>query len=96
MAWLRDVIEGRKPKDLYEVLGCSPTSTQEQIKLEFKQKILESHPDRHPNDNAARTRFEELTEAYAIIGDPVERKFYDEWRASGLLAPYAVWRKVRC
>lgn len=95
MAWLKDVIEGRRPKDLYEVLGCAPTSTQEQIKIEYKTRVLDCHPDRHPDDPAARTLFHELTEAFSVLGDPAERHLYDEWKASGLLIPYALWRKAR-
>ena len=95
MAWLKDVMEGRRPKDLYEVLGCAPSSTQEQIKVEYKMRVLDCHPDRHPDDSAARFLFHELTEAFSILGDPAERKIYDEWKASGLLVPYALWRKAR-
>lgn len=95
MAWLHDVMHGHKPKDLYDVLGCSPSSTQEQLKIEYKLKVLDSHPDRHPNDPAAQAHFQELADAYAILGDPEERRSYDAWKASGLLAPYAVWRKVQ-
>lgn len=94
MAWIHDVLDGRKPKDLYQVLGCSQTSTQEQIKTEYKQRVLDCHPDLHPNDEASRVLFHELTEAYAILGDPAERKNYDAYQASGLLVPYDVWRKV--
>lgn len=95
MAWLKSVMDGHKPKDLYAVLGCAPSSTHEQIKTEYKMLVLGCHPDRHPNDPVARARFHELSEAFSILGDPSERQLYDEWKASGLLVPYAVWRKVR-
>lgn len=59
---------------------------------EYRRLVLECHPDRHPGDEAAASRFQSLQQAWATLGDPGERKFYDQWANAGLTVPYPAWR----
>jgi molecular chaperone DnaJ len=43
------------------------------------------HPDTHPDDAEATEQFKEVTAAYDVLGDPVKRGEYDQFRA-GLAA----------
>jgi DnaJ family protein C protein 12 len=80
---------------LYEILGCTPSSTPEQITTEYRQRVLTCHPDRHPEDPvAAREAFERLQLAYSILGSPQERAIYDRWRTSGLRLSFLNWRSL--
>ncbi|KAK3090945.1 hypothetical protein FSP39_015971 [Pinctada imbricata] len=77
--------------DFYDILGCSEHSTIEQINTEYKARVLDCHPDKHPNDSNAAERFSKLQRAKETLSDPEKRKFYDAWRNSGLIISYDKW-----
>ncbi len=72
----RDWIE----KDYYGVLGVSATASQDEIKRAYRKLAQANHPDANPEDSAAEERFKEVSEAYATLSDPEERRQYDEVR----------------
>lgn len=61
-------------KDYYLALRVRPQATPEQIKLAYKQRALELHPDLWGLDSAP---FLELQEAYSVLSDPARRAAYD-------------------
>ncbi len=61
----------------YEVLGVSRDATQAQIKHAYRQKAMEYHPDRNPDDRDAEGRFKEVTLAYEVLGDEEKKQIYD-------------------
>lgn len=67
--------------DYYALLGVPPTATYEQIQRAYRQRAKETHPDTNPDrrDWATHT-FKQLTEAYAVLGDPESRAQYNEQR----------------
>ncbi|KAF9958700.1 hypothetical protein BGZ72_011067 [Mortierella alpina] len=72
---------------LYEVLSVSKTATQAEIKR--ASLALQHHPDRHSGGNgtgstASRVRFQEIAEAYEILGDPRKRRIYDHHGMTGV------------
>ncbi len=64
-------------RDYYEVLGVAKAADAKELKSAFRKKAMECHPDRHPNDPEAETRFKELNEAYGILSDGDKRSAYD-------------------
>ncbi|KAG0166471.1 hypothetical protein DFQ28_008173 [Apophysomyces sp. BC1034] len=71
--------------DLYEILGCVDSSSQEQIKTEYKRLALQHHPDKSTNNDEM---YQRIKAAYDIVGDPARRALYDRWRQSGLRIPF--------
>jgi hypothetical protein len=53
--------------DPYKTLGIKRGASTEEIKAAFRARVKESHPDLHPNDPAAATRFRNVVNAYQKI-----------------------------
>jgi molecular chaperone DnaJ len=66
-------------RDVYEVLGVSKTATEVELKSAFRKAAMSCHPDRHPGDKQAETRFKELNEAYQTLSDGQKRAAYDRY-----------------
>jgi len=63
--------------DYYETLGVSRDATADQIKKAFRERALESHPDRNPDNPAAEEKFKKINEAYSTLSDPDKKTRYD-------------------
>ncbi len=70
----------RTERDYYAILGVPATAGDEEIKRAYRRLALRHHPDRNPGDRRAEERFKEISEAYAILMDPVRRRDYDRLR----------------
>ncbi|HLU43389.1 MAG TPA: molecular chaperone DnaJ [Microthrixaceae bacterium] len=73
-------------KDYYAVLGVPETASQKEITSAYRKLARELHPDANPGDEQAEDRFKEVSAAYEVIGDPEQRKKYDEARKLGPMA----------
>lgn len=67
-------------KDFYKVLGIPETATAEEVKKAYRKLAQTHHPDANPGDAAAEDRFKEISEAYATLSNPEQRKEYDQVR----------------
>ena len=69
----------KKPmkKNYYRILGVSPKATQAQIKNAFYKLSLKHHPDKHRGSEESHDKFQEISEAYNVLGNHEERKIYD-------------------
>lgn len=70
-------------KDFYEVLGVAETASAEEIKKAYRKLAQQYHPDANPGDTASEERFKEISEAYATLSNPEQRKEYDQVRRLG-------------
>ena len=66
-------------RDYYETLGLSRGASEQDIKAAFRRLAKDCHPDRHPTDKSAETKFKELNEAYEALRDPQKRAAYDQF-----------------
>jgi len=63
--------------DYYDTLGVPRDATADQIKKAFRERALESHPDRNPDNPAAEEKFKKINEAYSTLSDPDKKNRYD-------------------
>lgn len=60
--------------DFYETLGVPRNSTPEEIRKAYRQKAMEHHPDKNPDDPTAARRFMEIQDAYEALSNPTTYK----------------------
>jgi hypothetical protein len=63
--------------DLYADLGVERGATRDEIVAAFRTQARRLHPDANPDDAEAGERFKELSRAYVVLSDPVQRARYD-------------------
>ena len=61
----------------YEILGVSPQASAEDIKRAYRAQAMQWHPDRNPGNEQAKAKFQQISEAYETLGDPVKRQQHD-------------------
>ncbi|WP_436643692.1 molecular chaperone DnaJ [Microbaculum sp. FT89] len=66
-------------RDFYEVLGCSRSSTDAELKGAFRKLAMKYHPDKNPGDDESEHKFKEINEAYEALRDPQKRAAYDQF-----------------
>lgn len=62
---------------LYEVLGCTKEASSSDLKKAYRKLALQLHPDKNLGDKLAAARFQKISRAYDVLGDPQKRQFYD-------------------
>lgn len=67
-------------KNCYDSLGVSRNATAWEIKRAYRAQMKYFHPDVYPGSpEIADAKSKELNAAYAILSDPVQRKWYNAW-----------------
>ena len=61
----------------YDVMGVQPDASAGDIKKAYFKQARLTHPDKNVGDPAAARRFQELSEAYAVLSNEVLRSAYD-------------------
>ncbi|KAK0523915.1 hypothetical protein OC842_005993 [Tilletia horrida] len=69
--------------DFYKVLGVPRNASQTDIKRQFYQLSKKYHPDVNRDDDDAKRKFQEVSEAYATLGHDRSRRAYDANQYSG-------------
>jgi molecular chaperone DnaJ len=73
-----------KAKDLYSTLGVDRKASADDVRKAYRKLARKHHPDVNPNDKQAEERFKDISHAYDVLGDPAQRKLYDEFGEEGL------------
>lgn len=64
-------VDGRPDREsLYRRLDVPPGASRADIARAYRRLAHGVHPDAHPDDPDAARRFQEITEAYEVLGDP--------------------------
>uniref|UniRef100_A0AAZ3RW53 DnaJ heat shock protein family (Hsp40) member A2a n=1 Tax=Oncorhynchus tshawytscha TaxID=74940 RepID=A0AAZ3RW53_ONCTS len=66
---------------LYDILGVSPTATENELKKSYRKLAKEYHPDKNPN---AGDKFKEISFAYEVLTNPEKKELYDRYGEQGL------------
>lgn len=68
-------------KDYYKILGVPKDADSATIKKAFRKLAKQYHPDTNAGNAKAEQQFQEINEAYSVLGDEEKKKVYDEGRA---------------
>ena len=71
------------PKDYYERLGVSRSSTTSEIKRAYRKLALKYHPDVNKASDAA-DNFKMISEAYEVLSDDKKRQLYNQFGEAGV------------
>ena len=72
------------PRDYYDILEVDEDASDKEIKKAYREKAMEYHPDRNPDDPEAEQKFKEASEAYEVLSDPEKRQRYDQFGHDGV------------
>jgi curved DNA-binding protein CbpA len=70
-------------KDYYALLRVSRSASEAEIKQAFRRLAILLHPDKNPHPDAPFV-FQEINEAYEVLGDPIKKLLYDQMLANEL------------
>ncbi|KAL1923564.1 uncharacterized protein VTP21DRAFT_8544 [Calcarisporiella thermophila] len=72
-------------KDYYQILGVPRDADEDAIKKAYRKQALKWHPDRHKdNQEAAKKKFQDISEAFEVLSDKQKRTIYDQFGEEGL------------
>lgn len=92
-------------KDYYSILDCTPMSTHDEIKRQYRKLALQYHPDKNQEDHYAAARFHDIKEAYETLTQPDRKEAWlqERWLRQAMnqnyaetrpLTPYTILEKV--
>ena len=69
-------------RDYYAVLGVTATAAPREVRHAYRRLARQYSPDGKFWDERARAVFDEIAEAYRVLGDPSARAIYDQFGAA--------------
>ncbi|PYN33638.1 MAG: hypothetical protein DME01_17885 [Candidatus Rokuibacteriota bacterium] len=66
-------------RDYYAVLGIAATAAPREVRRAYQRLARQYSPDVNFWDERARELFEEIAEAFRVLGDPTARQMYDQY-----------------
>eukprot|EP00126_Sphaerothecum_destruens_P004475 Sdes_comp18208_c0_seq1m7768 len=71
-------------EDYYKILGVSKGASQSDIKKAYYQLAKKFHPDTSKGDKESEKRFQQVSEAYEVLGNKDTRSKYDQYGHAGV------------
>jgi len=65
--------------DYYKILGIDKSASAKDVKNAYRKLARKYHPDLNPNNQDAKTNFQQINEANEVLSDPEKRKKYDQY-----------------
>ena len=66
-------------RSYYEILGVPKSASSKDIKKAYRKLALKHHPDKGGDEEV----FKEISKAYEVLGDEVQRDLYDSYGEEG-------------
>jgi curved DNA-binding protein CbpA len=66
-----------KPHQYYEILECTKTSNENEIKKSYRKLAIKLHPDKNPHPRSAEA-FKVVNKAWEVLSDPSKKNIYDQ------------------
>ncbi|PWN29910.1 DnaJ-domain-containing protein [Jaminaea rosea] len=79
----RSSLASDQSQDHYSTLGIKRTATPKEIKSQFYALSKKYHPDLNRDDEGAKKRFQEVSEAWNTLGNEKSRRDYDRQLQGG-------------
>jgi len=73
----------------YQTLMVARDASPAEIKSTYRKLAREHHPDHRPGDKRAEDRFKDISNAYALLSDPVKRRQFDTGEINAHGHPFA-------
>jgi len=66
-----------KAGSFYEALNIPETATADEIKKSYRRLSMMYHPDKNGNSQESTEKFQKISEAYEVLGNPEKKQDYD-------------------
>lgn len=66
-------------KNPYETLGVKRDASEDDIQKAYRKLARKYHPDMNPDDASAKSKFQEVQNAFEILSDAEKRKRFDQF-----------------
>ena len=74
--------DGGMAEDYYKTLGIRRNASQAEIQKAYRELARKFHPDLNPDDKAAKSKFQQIQNAFDVLNDPEKREMYDRYGSS--------------